>query len=154
MKKSDFDINKKYTVFDKVSMEMLNWTGYDAVLLDNLVEAGNILLKENEELKNEKRDYKLANLPDFGTMVGVALAIAALGWVIIGFGHLAKSTYSNLEVAYKAGQVDVLTGERIVYEKTSRGYTVKKEYEIYKSNGSESFKIIEDEKIYYFYLEE
>lgn len=147
-KKPDFDINKKYSVFDKVSMEMLNWTGYNAELLDNLVEAGNQLLEENEKLRKQKQ----ASILDLGDFLGIALVLAVVGWLIIGFGHLIKSTTNGYDIGYKAGQIDVLTGDRIVYEATPRGYTVKKEFEKYTS--SEFFEIIEDEKKYLFMLEE
>lgn len=153
--KPKIDYNKKYTIFDRVKFEMLNWTGYNADLLDELVESGNQLIEENENLKLGKYppDYKEILL----NCLGIAIIIAITGWVVIGFGHMVKTDYSKFEIGYKVGQIDALTNERVVYEKTSRGWTPSefytKEYGT-KNKPKKHFEIVEDGETYYFYLEE
>lgn len=163
--KSKHDYKKKYSVFDKVRMEMPNWTGYNAELLDELVEIGNELLVDNEHKEAQINEIKSSRFnSDFTEIAKFASWICLAFFCIFGMVRCAvkeDDKYIGLSVAYKQGQVDVLTGEKIVYESTIHGYKLKPEfnestraYATKSRDITNSFTIKDGDQFYNFYLKE
>ena len=121
------DPSKRYTVFDRVRFEMLDWTGYNAELLDELIETGNALIEENETLKR-----KYTQSIDWDAIRGacaMGIMFLLLGSLFIfALGALIKTDVidERMSIAYKAGQVDVLMAENIQYEQTPKGFVLNK----------------------------
>lgn len=136
--KTKLDYNKKYTIFDRVKFEQLNWTGYNADLLDELVEAGNSLVEDNAKL-TERKNY-LETLEHSYASTTIRNWLIGIGIFIFCIGGLAtcivkdENIYTGLANAYKLGQVDVLTNERVLYESSVHGYVLKKEYQVQRGD--------------------
>jgi hypothetical protein len=151
MKNKPITADTTYTVFDKVQMEMPNWTGYNADLLDQLVDIGNDLIAENKKLKRVRKDLRPLVKDGIELFLSIALIAFLLGGLVFGFTWLLKSTGNyKIDVGYKAGQIDVLTGDRILYENTPRGYVLKNTNKLVR----ESILIKDNGKEYRFYPEE
>lgn len=123
------DVNKTYTIFDRVKFEMLNWTGYNAELLDELIEAGNELIKQKDSAIKAERKYKALSTFEWVAGIGLVLLMLTLFvffcWVLLIL-PLSSFRIDKLEaIAYKQGQVDVLTETNIIYEPTIHGYKLK-----------------------------
>jgi hypothetical protein len=161
---SKHDYKKTYSVFDKVRMEMPNWTGYNAELLDELVEIGNELLADNNEKEKTLSFFRKENNKEnvvtvFQIIAWVCVAVFCIGglWTCV---TKQETTFDNLGLAYKQGQVDVLTGEQIVYESTIHGYQIKEAFKNYtkevmvRERSAHFFQIKDGDKSYNLYLEE
>ena len=150
------DPNKKYTVFDRVSFEQRDWVGYNAELLDELVNVGNNLIQENEKLKKHKRETKIIDMsfiPDWQESLGLGFLIIILGLVIwfAGIAFREVTIWEHINKAYKQGQYDVLSEENIVYEfHPTKGMVLKEDVD---KESAYSFTA-KDGKVYSFYYEE
>lgn len=123
------DVNKTYTIFDRVKFEMLNWTGYNAELLDELVEAGNELIKQKDSAVKAERKYMALSTFEWVAGIGLVLLMSTLFvffcWALLIL-PISSFRSDKLEaIAYRQGQVDVLTETHIVYEHTIHGYKLK-----------------------------
>lgn len=82
--------------FLKMKAEQLNWTGYDAALVDEATNLGMSLEKENEELKEELSKVYSKNTKEFfrglGRTIGygifTVLAFIILGLMISGISKM------------------------------------------------------------------
>jgi ABC-type amino acid transport substrate-binding protein len=138
------------TLFDQLEIEKSSWLGTNDELLTECVALGNNLIKENKDLEetdDDLRSYARREIKSIVARIGVSLVLLSLAvWGILATVR-SENHLKEAALAYRQGQIDVLSSRSISYEKYELGYKLRED-------ASRTIQFKYGDKIYTITLEE